>query len=80
MVFEDRVLRRIFGPKKGEVAEEWRRLQSEELHNLKVLLNIVRVIKSKRIKWTGHVARMGELRNAYNILIRRTKGKRNFKT
>jgi len=61
-VFEDMVLKRIFGPRKDEVTGEWRRLYNEELNNLYGLPNIVRVIKSRRMRWTGHVARMGEER------------------
>jgi hypothetical protein len=58
-VFENRVLRRIFGPKRDEVTGEWRRLHNEELHALYSSPNIIRVIKSRRLKWAGHVARMG---------------------
>jgi hypothetical protein len=58
-VFENRVLRRIFGPKKDEVTGEWRELHNEELHNLYSSLNIIRMIKSRRMRWAGHVARMG---------------------
>jgi hypothetical protein len=65
----NRILRRIFGHTKEEVAGGWRRLHNEELHNLYVSLNIIRVIKSRRMKWLGHVARMGQKRNAYNILV-----------
>jgi len=61
-VFENMVLRRIFGPKKDEVTWEWRRLHNEDLNDLYPSHNIVRVIKSKRMRWTGHVARMGEER------------------
>jgi hypothetical protein len=58
-VFENRVLRRIFGPNRGEVTGEWRKLHSEELNVLFCSLNIVRMIKSRRMRWAGHVARMG---------------------
>jgi hypothetical protein len=59
-VFENRVLRRIFGPKRDEVTGEWRKLHNEELHNLYSSPDISRQIKSKRMRWAGHVARMGE--------------------
>jgi hypothetical protein len=58
-VFENRVLRRIIGPKKDEVTGEWRKLHNEELNGLYSLPNIVRVIKSRRMRWAGHVARAG---------------------
>jgi len=57
--FENMVLRRIFGPKRDEVTGEWRKLHNEELNNLHSLPNIMRVIKSRRMKWAGYVARMG---------------------
>jgi hypothetical protein len=59
-VFENRVLRRIFGPKRDEVTEEWRKLHNEELNDLYSVPNIGRVIKSRRMRWVGHVARIGE--------------------
>jgi hypothetical protein len=59
-VFENRLLRRIFGPKRDEVKQEWRKLHNEELNGLYSLPNIVRVIKSRRLRWAGHVARMGK--------------------
>jgi uncharacterized membrane protein len=61
-VFEKRVLRRIFGPKRDEVTRDWRKLHNEELHNLYSLPNIIRMIKSKRMCWVGHVARRGRRR------------------
>jgi hypothetical protein len=68
-VFEKRVLRRILGPMKEEGSRDWRRLHNEELHNLYTSQNIIRVIKSIRMRSVGHAARMGEMRNLYNILI-----------
>ena len=68
-VFENRVLRRIFGPKRDGVTEEWRKLHNEELNDLYPSLNIVRVVKSRRMRWAGHVARMGERRGVYKILV-----------
>jgi hypothetical protein len=64
-VFENRVLRRIFGPKRDEVTGGWRKLHNVELHNLYSSPSIIRMIKSRRMRWTGHVARMGTNRNAY---------------
>jgi hypothetical protein len=75
-VFENRVLRRIFGPKRDEVMRDWRKLNNEELHNLYSSPNIIRMIKSRRMGWTGHEARMGEKRNAYRILVGKPEGKR----
>jgi hypothetical protein len=75
-VFENRVLRKIFRPKWVEVTEEWRQLHNEELNNLYSLPNIVRVIKSGRIRWVGHVARMGERRGVYRVLVGKPEGKR----
>jgi hypothetical protein len=66
-VFENRVIRRIFGPKMDEVTGEWRKLHSEELHILSSSPNIIRQIKSRRMRWAGHVARMGEERNVYRV-------------
>jgi hypothetical protein len=64
-VFENRMLRRIFRLKRDEVTGEWRKLHNEELHDLYSSPNIIRIIKSRRMRWEGHVARMGEKRNAY---------------
>jgi hypothetical protein len=66
-VFENRVLRRIFGPKREEVARGWRRLHNEGIHNLYTTPNVIRVIKSKRVRWVGTVQRMGEVGNACKI-------------
>jgi hypothetical protein len=68
-VFENRVLRRIFGPKREKVAGGWRRLYNKELHNLSGSPNIIRVIKSRMMRWAGHVKRMGKMRNTYNIMV-----------
>jgi hypothetical protein len=75
-VFENRVLRRIFGPKRDEVTKGWRKLQNEELHGLYSSLSIIRVIKARRTRWAGHVACMGEVRGAYNILVGKLEGRR----
>jgi hypothetical protein len=68
-VFENRVLRGIFGAKRDEVTGEWRKLHNEELHDLFSSPNIMRVIKSRRMTWAGHVARMGEERGVYRVLV-----------
>jgi PAS domain-containing protein len=68
-VFENRVLRRIFGSKRGEVTGEWRKLLDEELNDLYSFPNIIRVIKLRRVRWVGHVVRMGERRGAYRVLM-----------
>jgi hypothetical protein len=75
-VFEYRVLRRLFGPKRDEVTGEWKKLHNGELHNLYSSPDIVRQIKSRRMRWAGHVARMGEGRNVYRVLVGKPKGKR----
>jgi hypothetical protein len=74
-VFENRVLRRIFGPKRVEVTGGWRKLHNEELHGLYSSPSIVRVIKTRSMRWAGPVARMGEVRGAYNILVGRPEGR-----
>ena len=74
-VFENRVLR-IFRPKRDEVTGEWRKLHNEELNDLYCSPNIVRVIKWRRIRWAGHVARMGEGRGVYGVLVGEPEGKR----
>jgi hypothetical protein len=75
-VFENRVLRRIFGPKMDEVTGGWRKLHNEELHGFYSSPSIVRVIEARRMRWAGHVARMGEVRSAYNILVGRPERRR----
>jgi len=75
-MFENRVLRRIVGPKRDEVIGEWRILHNEELNNLYSSPSIVRVIKSRRIRWAGHVGHMGEGRGVYRVLVRKPEGRR----
>src|SRR5215813_11843144 len=77
-VFENRVLRRVFGPKRDEVTGEWRKLHNEELSDLYSLPNIVRVVKSRRMRWAGHVARMVEGRGVHRVLVGKPVGKRPF--
>jgi len=69
-------LRRVFEPKRDEVTGEWRKLHNEELNDLYCSTNIVRLIKSRRIKWAGHVARMGDKRGVYRVVVRRPEGKK----
>ena len=75
-VLENRVLKRIFGPKRDEVTGEWRKLHNEELNDLYCSPNIVRVIKSRIMRWAGHVARMGESRGVYRVLVWKPEGKK----
>jgi hypothetical protein len=75
-VFENRVLRRVCGPKRDKVREEWRKLHNEELSDLYSLPNVVRVVKSFRMRWAGHVACMGEGRGVYRALVAKPEGKR----
>jgi len=75
-VFENMVLRRIFGPRRDEVTREWRRLHNEELNDLYSSPNIVRVIKSRRMRWAGNVARMGEERGVYRVFVGKPEGRR----
>jgi len=75
-VFENRVLRRVFGPKRDEVTGEWRKLHNEELSDLYSLQNIVWVVKSRRMRWAGHVTRMGQGRGVYRVLVGKPEGKR----
>jgi hypothetical protein len=70
-VSENRVLRRLFGPKRDEVTGGRRKLHNEELHNLYSLPSIIRMIKSRRMRWAGHVTCMGMILNAYRILVRK---------
>ena len=75
-VFENMVLRRIFGPRSDEVTGDWRRLRNEELNDLYCSPNIVRVIKSRRMKLAGHVERIGEETGVYRVLVGKPEGKR----
>ena len=75
-MFENMVLRRVFGPKRDEVTGEWRKLYKEELRNLYSLPNTVRVVKSRRMRWAGHVARMGEGIGVHRVLVGKPEGKR----
>jgi hypothetical protein len=75
-VFENRMLRRICGPKKDEVMGDWRKLHNDELNNFYSLPIIIRMMKSKRVRWAGHVARIWEKRNAYRMLVAKPKRKR----
>jgi hypothetical protein len=75
-VFENRLLRRIFGLKRDEMTGERRKLHNEEHNNLYSSLNIIRMIKLRRMRWAGHIARIGETRNAYRILVGKPEGRR----
>jgi len=75
-VFENMVLRRIFVPKRDEVTGEWRRLHNEELSDMYSSPNIVQVMKSRRMRWAGNVARMGEERGVYRVLLGKPEGRR----
>jgi len=75
-VFGSMVLRRIFGPRRNEVTGEWRRLHNKELNDLYCSPNIVRVIKSRRMRWAGHVERMGEERGVCSVLVGKPEGRR----
>ena len=75
-MFENRVLMRVFGSKRDEVTGEWRKLHNEELSDLYSLPNIVRVVKSRRMRWAGHVARVGKGIGVYRVLVGKPEGKR----
>jgi hypothetical protein len=77
-MFENRVLRRVFGPKRNEVTGEWRKLHSEELHNLYSSPDITKQIKSRRMRWAKHVERMAEERKLYKGLVGKPEGRRPF--
>ena len=77
-VFEIRVLRRVFGSKRDEVTGEWRKLHNEELRDLCSLSNIVRVVKSRRMRWAGHAVRMDEGRGVHRVLVGKPEGKRSL--
>jgi hypothetical protein len=77
-MFENRVLRGIFAPKRDEVTGEWGKLHNDKLNDLYSLPNIVRVVKSKRMRWAGHVARMGLERGLHRVWVRKPEGKRPF--
>jgi hypothetical protein len=77
-VFEDKVLRRIFGPKREEVTEEWIKLHNDELRDLYSSPSIIRIIKPRKMRLAGHVARMEEKRNAYRLLVGKPEGKRSL--
>jgi hypothetical protein len=75
-VFQNSVLRGVFGPKRDEVTGEWRKLHNKELSDLYYLPNIVRVVKSRRMRWAGNVASMGQGRGVYRVLVGKPEGKR----
>ena len=74
--FDNRMLRRVFGPKRDEVTGQWRKLRNEESNDLYLSPSTVRVIKSRRMRWTGHVARVRKRRGIYRVLVGKPKGKR----
>jgi hypothetical protein len=74
MVFENKMLRRVFGLMRNEVTGEWRKLHNEELNDLYSSPNIVSVVKSRRIRWAGHVARIGEERGVHRVLVGKPEG------
>jgi hypothetical protein len=75
-VFENRMLRRVLGPKRDEVTGEWRKLHNEKLNDLYSLPSIVRVVKSRKMRWAGHVAHMVEERGVHRVLVEKPEGKR----
>ena len=75
-MFENRVLRRVFGPKRDEVTGEWKKVHNEELNDLHSPLNIVQLVKLRRMRWAGHVGRMGEDRGVHRVLVGKPEGKR----
>ena len=75
-MFENRVLKKVFGPKRVEVAGEWRNLHIKELNDLYSLPNIVQVVKSRRMRWVGHVAHVGEDRGVHRVLVGKPEGRR----
>jgi len=75
-VFENRVLRRVFGPKRDEITGEWRTIHNKFLRDLYYLPNIARLVKSRKMRWTGNVARMGEGRGVHRVLVGKSEGKR----
>jgi hypothetical protein len=77
-VSENRVLKKVFGPKRDEVTGEWRRLRNKELYDLYCTTNIIQVIIT-RIRWAGHVARMGDMRCVYRVLVGKPEGKRRLR-
>jgi hypothetical protein len=74
-VFENRSLRKIFGPKRDEVMGKWGKLHNEELHDVYSSPSVIRISKSKRMRWAGHVARMGKKKNAYRLSVEKPEGK-----
>jgi len=79
-VFDNRVLRRIFGPKRDEVIGEWRKLLNEELYDLNCSPNIIWLIKSRRMRWVDHVAHTGERKGTYRVLEGKSEGKSPFES
>jgi hypothetical protein len=75
-VIENKVLSRIFGPKRDEVTGGWRKLHNEELRDLYSSPSMIRIVKARRMRWVGHVVRMGEKRNAYKLMVGKPEGKR----